>query len=288
MPHLDADSRRAALELSPILQPLAPIRDRVLVAERHDQQGGRPLPAKATAIIRARQTAFLTGAHAQKHRRQGDAQRRRLDGSDRRAASSAGDAAGVARAVAGVQRPRRASARTATAAPTAGRSPGATPRRRCRWRPTRARCSSACSARATAPSREARLRRIQKDRSILDSVTDELAGLQPDLGRGDRSKLCGIPRLGARHRAAHSEGREPERPGAARRDAAGGDSRPVRGVRQAHVRPDGARVPGGPDARRHVPVRPREERPHLPRDRRARSAPPDVAPPERAGEARAS
>src|SRR5262249_42111538 len=39
--------------------------------------------------------------------------------------------------------------------------------------------------------REARLRRLRKDRSLLDSVAEELAGLNRTLGRGDRSKLSG-------------------------------------------------------------------------------------------------
>ena len=47
----------------------------------------------------------------------------------------------------------RAPATPASAAPTPTRSPGAVRRRRCRWRTTRARCSSGCSATATAPIR---------------------------------------------------------------------------------------------------------------------------------------
>src|SRR5258708_5914763 len=39
--------------------------------------------------------------------------------------------------------------------------------------------------------REARLRRLRGDRSLLDSVAEELAGLRRTLGRGDRSKLAG-------------------------------------------------------------------------------------------------
>jgi len=39
--------------------------------------------------------------------------------------------------------------------------------------------------------REARLRRLRSDRSLLDSVAEELAGLRRTLGRGDRSKLSG-------------------------------------------------------------------------------------------------
>src|SRR5262249_54044734 len=39
--------------------------------------------------------------------------------------------------------------------------------------------------------REVRLRSLRRDRSILDSVSDELTDLQRQLGRGDRSKLSG-------------------------------------------------------------------------------------------------
>jgi hypothetical protein len=44
---------------------------------------------------------------------------------------------------------------------------------------------------AGSTEREARLRGLQRDRSILDSVREELTGLQLQLGRGDRSKLGG-------------------------------------------------------------------------------------------------
>ena len=56
-----------------------------------------------------------------------------------------------------------ARATPATAARMPTRSPGAVRRRRCRWRTTRARCSSACSAAATAPIRRRARRASQKE-----------------------------------------------------------------------------------------------------------------------------
>ena len=61
-----------------------------------------------------------------------------------------------------------------------------------------------------------------------------------------------VSRLGARHRAAHPDGRGPELPGApGRRSAAGSPERLCR-ARQAHDGPAGAGVPDRPDPHQHV------------------------------------
>ena len=89
-----------------------------------------------------------------------------------------------------------------------------------------------------------------------------------------------VSRLGSRGRAPHPEGRAAER---SSRDCrmlerpatrAGVVGRP----RQADVRSAGARAAGRHHARHHVPAGARSEHAHLSADRRARAAPPDVAP----------
>ena len=87
------------------------------------------------------------------------------------------------------RRNRRAPATRVTRATTPARSAGGARRRRCRWRTTRARCSSGCSAIPEAQTRRRGSSRIQQDRSILDSVISEVAHLQQSLGQGDRGKL---------------------------------------------------------------------------------------------------
>ncbi|MCE2543757.1 MAG: DUF1552 domain-containing protein [Acidobacteria bacterium] len=94
-----------------------------------------------------------------------------------------------------------------------------------------------------------------------------------------------LPGFGARHRAAHPDRRVAERPGAAGGGAAGRHSGRIRGIRRSDVRSDAGGLSGRPDPRLHVPVRPREERADLSGDRRQRAAPPGVAPPPAPGAA---
>ena len=86
--------------------------------------------------------------------------------------------------------------------------------------------------------------------------------------------------------AAFSEPRPtaaPRAPG--RRTARRQHSGIVRGVREGDVRPAGARVSVRRDAHHHLHDRQGAQRPDLSGDRRARSASPAVAPPERSREA---
>ena len=55
---------------------------------------------------------------------------------------------------------------------------------------------------------EDRLARKQQSRSLLDSVTREIASLNKELPASDRSKHERLSRRRARNRAPHSEGRE--------------------------------------------------------------------------------
>ena len=61
----------------------------------------------------------------------------------------------------------------------------------------------------------------------------------------------------------------------------------LRRPRPADVRPAGAGAAGRRHPRHHLPARARDQQPHLPRDRRPRPAPPALAPRQRPGEDRA-
>ena len=82
---------------------------------------------------------------------------------------------------------------------------------------TRVRSSSACSATAAAPTRRRGSARIREDKSVLDSVREEVARMQRSLGAGDRTTLCRGPRVDSRRGAPDREGRGAEWPGTAGR-----------------------------------------------------------------------
>src|SRR5713226_6547047 len=53
----------AGFELTPILQPLAPFRDRMLVLSGLDQKSANALPGEAGAFHTRAMAAYLTGVH---------------------------------------------------------------------------------------------------------------------------------------------------------------------------------------------------------------------------------
>ena len=145
-----------------------------------------------------------------------------------------------------------APATSASPAPTPTRSRGGAPTRRCRCSTTRARCSSGCSATPAAPTRGARLARIRQQRSVLDSVRQEIAGLSGALGPSDRGKLTeyldSVRDVERRiERAESQSGRE-----LPVLDRPGGRAGQLRGARQADVRPRGAGLSARSDARHHA------------------------------------
>ena len=77
---------------------------------------------------------------------------------------------------------------------------------RCRWRSTRASPSSGCSA-APAPAAQ-RLARMQNDKSILDSVQQDVKDLQGGLGPKDRARLSDYLENVREIEKPHPEGRE--------------------------------------------------------------------------------
>ena len=130
-------------ELSPILSPLAPVKEHVTAIT---QPGAAERLPRHARDLQRRLPERGPGEADREHRLLPRHDRR----SDRRPADRPGDAAAVARAVDGPARDRSASATTATPASIRTTSRGRRRRRRCRPRPIRGSSSSACSARAAA------------------------------------------------------------------------------------------------------------------------------------------
>ena len=131
-----------------------------------------------------------------------------------------------------------------------------------------------------------RLAAQQTDRSILDSVRDDVRELQTGLGRRDQGRLDRVPRQRARDRAAHPARREAERDvgdGARRAGRHPGD---LLRAHDADVRPAGGGLAGRHDARLQLHAEPRRQPARVPGDQRQRAAPRDVAPRQGREEAR--
>ena len=132
---------------------------------------------------------------------------------------------------------------------------------------------------------KARLSRIQQDRSVLDSVIEEVAHLEHSLRQRDRSKLNeyldAIRDVEQRIQIAEAQSDQNCRwwliPPA---------SRPPTRAREAADRSAGAGVSVRSDARHDADGGPRIQRHDLSADRRARRAPSDFAPSEPGGEDR--
>ena len=77
----------------------------------------------------------------------------------------------------------------AIAAPTPIRSRGAALPRRCRWRTTHGVVFERLFGDGGSTDTTARLARIHEDRSILDSVIENVADLQRSVGPSDRTKI---------------------------------------------------------------------------------------------------
>ena len=119
--------------------------------------------------------------------------------------------------------------------------------------------SSACSATSTPASIPRRARAaLRKRRSILDLVGERTHARCRPARAGRPPQARRVPDVGPRDRAAHPDAPRRTRasvtPDDREADRHPGD---VRRIREADVRPAGPRVPGRPDARRDVDVRPR-------------------------------
>ena len=128
-----------------------------------------------------------------------------------------------------------------------------------------------------------RAQRLRTRRSILDLVGERSAALRNDLGRQRSPQAGRVLHRRPRDRAAHRPGRVAQQRVAAGHGEAERHPRDVRRARLADVRPAGARVPGRHHPHRDDDDRPRGQHPDLPRDRRRRPAPSVDPPPQQPG-----
>ena len=178
---------------------------------------------------------------------------------------------------------RRATAIPAIRARTPTTWRGAARRSRCRRFSIRARSSSGCSATArSSRPRRARSGGINR-RSILDFITEDTRALHGSLGPTDQRKLDEYLELDPPDRRAVEARRAGERAGRSRHGEALRHAERLRRALQADDRHDHGRVPGRPDARRHVPRDARRHVTRLSRDRHPRRPPSADAPPEHRG-----
>jgi hypothetical protein len=178
----------AAFDLPAILQPLAPFRDQLLVVSGLRSQPAFPLPGEGTGDHARAAATFLTGVHPKKtegpdiragismdqiaarelgKETQISSLEMCLDSSELIGGCDAGYSCAYANTL---------SWRNPTTALPMENQPRAVFER--------------LFGDSDDTSKAARLARIQEDRSILDSLIQDVARLQRDLGPGDRSKLA--------------------------------------------------------------------------------------------------
>ena len=179
------------LELTPILTPLAPVRDQVLVVSGTANQEAKQRLNEGDGDHSRCQAAFLTGAHAVK----ASGTNTTLEvgvSMDQLAARELRDDTQLA----SLELSLEANELVGQCEDGYGCAYSAT----LAWRDANTPLPMETNPRAVfehlfgaadGTGRDARLRALRMDRSILDSVSDELTDLVRRLGRGDRSKLAG-------------------------------------------------------------------------------------------------
>ena len=180
-----------SLELTPILTPLAPVRDRVLVLSGMDNKEAQQRLNEGDGDHSRCQAAFLTGAHARKA--SGTNTTLHVGVSmDQLAAQELREDTQLA----SLELSLEANELVGQCEDGYGCAYSAT----LAWRDANTPLPMETDPRAVfehlfgavgSTGREARLRALRLDRSILDSVSEELIDLQRLLGLGDRSKLAG-------------------------------------------------------------------------------------------------
>lgn len=181
------EAEGAAFDLTPILQPLAPFRDQVVLLSGMANKEADGLPGEGTGDHSRSQAAFLTGAHAKK-----------TEGADIRAGMSVDQI--VAREL-GRDTQLASLELSLESVPLAG---GCEDAYSCAysgtiaWRSATTPLPMEANPRTVfeqlfgsneSTDRATRLRRIQRDRSVLDAVGGELADLKRRLGVPDQRKL---------------------------------------------------------------------------------------------------
>lgn len=177
----------AAFEFTPILEPLMPFRDRLLVLSGLCNQEADGLPGEGSGDHSRSQAAFLTGVHPKKTEgadiRTGismDQIAARVLGKETQLASL--ELALESNEIAGSGEDGYSAAYSGTIAWSSATTPLpmlADPRA----------VFERLFGASDSTDARTRLARLRKDRSILDSVTEELADLLSGLGSGDRAKL---------------------------------------------------------------------------------------------------
>ena len=182
------EAEGAAFDLTPILQPLAPFRDQVVLLSGMANREADGLPGEGTGDHSRSQAAFLTGAHAKK-----------TEGADIRAGVSVDQI--VAREL-GRDTQLASLELGLESVPLAG---GCEDAYSCAysgtiaWRSATTPLPMEANPRAVfeqlfgsseSTDRATRLRRVQRDKSVLDAVGDELADLKRRLGVPDQRKLA--------------------------------------------------------------------------------------------------
>jgi hypothetical protein len=182
---------QGALELTPILAPLAPVKDRVVVLGGMANKQAEPLLNEGDGDHSRSQAAFLTGAHAMKATGAKSFLQAGIS-MDQIAAHELGKQTQLA----SLELSLEANDLVGQCEDGYGCAYSAT----LAWRDANTPLPMETNPRAVfehlfgatgSTEREVRLRAMRSDKSILDSVTEELTGLQRLLGRGDRSKLSG-------------------------------------------------------------------------------------------------
>ncbi|PYU25026.1 MAG: hypothetical protein DMG32_12790 [Acidobacteria bacterium] len=180
-----------ALEITPILAPLTPVRDSVLLLSGMANHEARPLLNEGDGDHSRCQAAFLTGAHARKAAGKNTTLEVGMS-MDQIAARQLGKETQLA----SLELSLEANDLVGQCEDGYGCAYSAT----LAWRDANTPLPMETNPRAVfehlfgavgSTEREARLRGFREDRSILDSVGEELTGLQRTLGGGDRSKLAG-------------------------------------------------------------------------------------------------
>lgn len=177
-----------AFELSPILEPLAPFRDRLLVLSGMCNKEADSLPGEGDGDHSRAQAGYLTGAHAKKTGSGADIEAG--VSMDQIAAREFGKQTQLASLelalesydLVGQCEDGYGCAYSATIAYRTAKTPlpmEANPRA----------VFERLFGITDSTDRQARLAQIRRDRSILDVVTEQLADLERGLGQGDRTRL---------------------------------------------------------------------------------------------------
>ncbi len=180
-----------SLELSPILAPLAPVQDQVLALSGMANQEAKQWLNEGDGDHSRCQAAYLTGAHAKKASGANTTLEVGVSMDQLAARELRADTQ-----LASLELSLEANELVGQCEDGYGCAYSAT----LAWRDANTPLPMETNPRAVfehlfgavgSTGREARLRALRMDKSILDSVSEELTDLQRTLGRGDRSKLAG-------------------------------------------------------------------------------------------------